>query len=142
MPRIIAGEVDKVKHYMAALWIGAVCNFVLPALESAFFIPLVYKNYAKEPPLSRKYVVWLSDAYSVAKSLTQGAWIVSGLVLIWSVNRIRTAINARNEDGKALNLKTLLVHSSAFALFVISVAINLFFYDKFEIVLARGYESD
>ena len=54
--------------------------------------------------------------------------IISGALLIWSVLKIRSFMKEREEDGAALNLKTLLLHSSTFALFALGVTINAVFY--------------
>ena len=76
-------------------------------------------------------IIWNKDAkqdcrlFAASKSLTEGSWIISGIILIWSVNRIRTVINSRQANENTLNIKTLTVHSSAFALYVIAVTVNL-----------------
>ena len=122
-PRQIAGATEQVQEYKRMLWVGVVCNFVMPLLEMFFGFYRVVNE-----------TLFLDNFYTAIKSITEGLWIVSGIILIWSVNAIRVSMNSQESSGKAVNVTNLVIHSSAFALFAISVVINLYSYVKMAIV--------
>jgi len=45
---------------------------------------------------------------------------VSGSLLIWSIFTIKKFLNERNDDGQAINMPQLIMHSAAFGFFLIS----------------------
>jgi len=49
--------------------------------------------------------------------------VISGCFLVWSVLKIRNFLRWRGDDGNDINLQQVLLHSSAFALFLFSVVI-------------------
>jgi type II secretory pathway component PulF len=102
------------------LWIGVLCNVLFPIGESVSWIWWqTFESFGTKTPNM------IAAFFAASKSLTEGSWIISGIILIWSVNRIRTVINSRQANENTLNIKTLTVHSSAFALYVIAVTENL-----------------
>ena len=122
-PRQIAGATEQVQEYKRMLWVGVVFNFVMPLLEMFFGFYRVVNE-----------TLFLDNFYTAIKSITEGLWIVSGIILIWSVNAIRVSMNSQESSGKAVNVTNLVIHSSAFALFALSVVINLYSYVKMAIV--------
>jgi len=54
--------------------------------------------------------------------------IGSGCVLIWSVRCIWNYLHKTEDKKERFNLQTLVMHSTAFALFLVSTAILAFFY--------------
>lgn len=79
------------RKYTAIFWVGTACNAIFPVLEFVFWMLLLYDFYSNPHKFNQSFNI----AYIVAKSLTEVAWIVSGALLIWSVNHIRAVISAR-----------------------------------------------
>ena len=72
--------------------------------------------------------------------LVYAAQILSGVILVWSLIRIRKFHKAHPEAGQELNTKTLAIHAAAFGLFIVSVVIYTVFYLHYfvEIVTVHG----
>ena len=117
---------DQVKDYKTMLVVGVIGKAVMPLAEIAFCMWRDLSDRNEGNPLAQ-------NLYTLVKSLTEGTWIVSGIILIWSVNSIRKSMVSQS-DGQTINVTNLVIHSSAFALFIISVLINLYFFDKMNIV--------
>lgn len=64
----------------------------------------------------------------VAETGTSFLQIISGIILIWSVISIRNFLKSSGQSVQQIDIKTLLLHSSAFALYIISVVVLLVFY--------------
>ena len=95
-----------------------------------------YEAYVKE-----KIKTWVYNSYLVIPIIVGVLQIVSGFILIWSVLKIRSFMNARFADGyggRMINLKTLLLHSSTFFLFAVSVLVNTIFNLHFQIAGMRA----
>jgi len=114
-------------------------NMLFPALEAPSII--IEDHYVMVSP-DHEEIKWLNVFYVVVRSLTRLAWIASGAVLIWSVNRVRTFLKSRNEDGEEINLKSLIIHSTAFFLYAASLLIYVVFYDRHEIECRFKKKSD
>jgi len=101
-------------------WLGVVLNALFPVVEAADWYK-VYKMIfvdQQEPPL------WLSALGGVASAGVGLMQIVSGAILIWAVLSIRSFVVAHSAEGHQLNQCTLLLHVSAFGLYLVSVLVN------------------
>ena len=116
MPRVVQGG-ERLETYKALLWIGIVLNAVFPIMEGTSWI-LFDVKLVKGTPLW-----WLYKLLNASLCSVWTLWIISGTFLIWSVFKIRKFFMSRNEDGSEINLKTLVLHSMTFCLFLASVLV-------------------
>ena len=115
MPRVLDGNENEVQSYQTAFWVGLVFNLIFPIVES---VTWVYQANAES------YHRWDYWTYFGAFNGDIVCWIVSGFVLICSIKSIKSYLKWRGEDdGQHINIKQLLLHSSAFGLYVGSVII-------------------
>ena len=79
-------------------------------------------------------------ANSASVLLVYVGQFLSGVILVWSLIRIRNFRKAHPEEGQELNTKTLAIHAAAFGLFIVSVVIYTVFYLHYfvEIVTVHG----
>lgn len=119
MPKIIAGQFDQVKTYKAIFWIGVVLNMLFPLMEAVGYFMADFEDWVNATGKSDGF--WIVN---IAASGHGILWMSSGFVLVWSIFSIRNYLKERNDDGRALNIKTLVLHSSAFGLFAIAMILN------------------
>jgi len=71
---------------------------------------------------------WMNTCLTIGELGTLGVQILSGAILIGSIYTIWKYLKNSRDEREQLNLKTLVLHSSAFGLFLISVVIFAFYY--------------
>jgi uncharacterized protein YacL len=118
MPKVIEQSDEPQKDYKTVFWIGAAVNAVMSLSEFSSFL---WDNYYNDSRLLQVVVV----------AANSGTWlceIASGCVLVWSVSRIWIYLHETEDGQERLNLRTLVLHSTSFGLFLISTAILAVFY--------------
>ena len=103
-------------------WTGLAINVL--AACSVFAINLLqytqdYVTHNESP--------WVNPALSFANVGYVLCLIVSGCILIKTVFSIRSYLASLGEDGSEINLKTLIIYSLAFGLFLAGCVLNLAF---------------
>ena len=58
-------------------------------------------------------------------------WMVSGGILVWAVFSIRNYVNSA-QTSSMINIKTMILHSSAFIIFLLSVIVLAVFFGLYE----------
>jgi len=111
-----------VKNFKPAKRIGAIVNSIVPLLEGVFMTLRYY-----EQTVNSKSETWINNsaiASFVAEGLLQ---IFSGVVLVTAIFKIRSFILSSGNNVQQIDLKALLLHSSAFILYELSNVINMIF---------------
>lgn len=67
-------------------------------------------------------------ANSVSVMLTYTAQILSGMILVWSLLKIRSFRISHPEAGQQFNMKTMFIHATAFGFFIVSVTVYTVIY--------------
>ena len=65
---------------------------------------------------------WINDVASIASIGTYSAQIISGIILIWSVYKVRAFMLERKIESQGLNVRSMWLHASAFGIFTVSIA--------------------
>jgi predicted membrane protein len=129
MPIIVSGGSialeDKKSHnrtYKTLL----ILNIVGPVIEMAVSIPLNIALFTdfKDPSLAIEISTIVSSTFS------ESLQIVSGVVLVNSVLKIKRFYRDKDMEDR-LNTRTLLVHSTAFILYLISTILQMVLWDLF-----------
>jgi hypothetical protein len=115
-PRIINGN-EAAKTYNWLFYSGLSLNILFPCLAGVFFI-LQYQIIDGQRTSGKKQIYDALIVFETAVSLMQ---LVSGSFLIYAIYTIRNFMKSRGENGQEINLKTMILHSSAFGLYMISV---------------------
>ena len=119
-PKIIDELYDQVKSYKCLLWFGIFLNLVFPLMEGVGFI--IDSHAAKAGNQQNETIGAMIENF--AASGHGLLWIFTACLMVSSIMSIRNYLKSRDDDGKALNLKTLMLHSSAFGFFAIAMILN------------------
>ena len=121
MPRVLDSqdELGQAKDYKVLYWTGVVLNALVPIFEGVIDVVYYFITFDNPPPIP-SWIRISATAIVFAVGLLE---TVSGIFLIWSVYKIKSYLTWRGEDGREINLNQLILHSSAFALFLISVLV-------------------
>ena len=123
MPKVINKDEASgpIKTYTEIYRAGFVLNAVFPITEGIVWV-ISYKdvfiNKDDDPP---KWMSRVGAAASIGVGVMQ---IISGTILIWAVLSIRSYLNSHVTEGQQINVCMLLLHASAFGLFLVSIFLN------------------
>jgi len=84
---------------------------------------------------------WIDNVTSCAAVGTYSAQIISGIILIWSVFKVRAFMLKRKINGQALNVKSMCLHASAFSIFAVSVLAFTVIYAKYLLDINNNKED-
>ena len=115
MPRIIDGG-QETKSYKCVLWFGILLNGLFPLFELVAGCLWVY--FEMDVRANNPTVDILLDAAVLGTFASQ---IISGCVLIWAVCSIWSYLKQSDNETELANLRVLVLHSTAFGLFLMSV---------------------
>ena len=119
-PRIHAGK--EVKPYTVLKWTGIAINTFFPLCELVTWIAMNYTVF-----VSQSDKLWTIKANVASFFAVYVTWMVSGGILVWAVFSIRNYVNSA-QTNSMINIKTMILHSSAFILFLLSVVVMVVFY--------------
>jgi len=80
-------------------------------------------------------------ANSVSVMLTYTAQILSGMILVWSLLKIRSFRISHPEAGQQFNMKTMFIHATAFGFFIVSVTVYTVIYLIFFASMVTGKKA-
>ena len=124
MPKVIEKQHDQIQDYSTSKWVCIVLNAVFPLLYGILEIIEANKTYKGEEG------TFIFVASQIAFIGMAACWTVSGCILIWGILAIRRFFKSRDQTSKVINIQTLVLHSSAFGLFLVSVilyeVVNMF----------------
>ena len=125
MPRRLskAEKKEQPKSYRCLYIIGVLINAIFPIAEGVFYLITALELSENGNP--KILFMELGVLMPILVGLLQ---IVSGTMLIWAVLSIRSYLKSQGDDGEQINLWTLLVHASSFALFLIGSTANTVLY--------------
>jgi hypothetical protein len=123
MPRVNAG-VEAQQSYTWVNRVGLAINVILPLTEMVTWIWFSYIAFVEGNEGKKVVYAYLIDTLALYL-----AWIVSGTILVWAVFKIRSHINSAKNTP--INIKTMVLHSSAFLLFMLSVIVLAVFYNLY-----------
>jgi hypothetical protein len=117
VPKLLKGEqIVEAKSTKVLTWIGIVLSVLLPSCES-FFGAKFYQQYFQGQPTT-----FFEYAESIATTSILLFMVFTGVILIISLCRIYSFMKFFPE-GERADFKAMLIHSSAFGLFMISALI-------------------
>lgn len=112
LPKVIEKSDEPQKSYRTVFWVGVVVNAVMSLGE----LSIAFWSHHPDSKLLQLCVV-------VSTSGSQLCEIASGIILISSVHFIWSYLKKSKENPDQFNMRTRILHSASFGLFLLSAAV-------------------
>lgn len=131
IPNLLEGiqpaEQKRICFQKCGYWIGIVINAIGPIFTAVTLgICLSLLDSRPRNPVTHRPLTGWSNEMKLMYNLQLGGTIfnsllqiVSGIILIWSINRIRVYLG-KNADESGINIKTMIFHAVAFGAYLMA----------------------